>query len=63
MVSFSNYSYEPSLGQRSSSGKPDINDADVGGVIVSKLRQMIEDIKEFDELYAEALKDHFFTDI
>ena len=57
MVSFSNYSYEPSLGRRSSSGKPDIEDADVGEVIASKLRCMIDDIKEFDELYAETAKD------
>ena len=58
MVSFSNYSYEPSLGRRSSSGKPDINDADVGEIILSKLGNMIEDIKEFDELYAETSRDN-----
>ncbi len=56
MVSFSNYSYEPSLGRRASSGKPDIEDADVGGVIEAKVRQMIDDIKEFDELHAESTK-------
>lgn len=53
MVSFSNYSYEPSLGRRASSGKPDIEDADVGGVIASKIGTMIDDIEEFDELHAD----------
>jgi DNA modification methylase len=52
MVSFSNYSYEPSLGRRTSSGKPDIEDADVGGAIASKISTMIDDIQEFDELHA-----------
>lgn len=56
MVSFSNYSYEPSLGRRSSSGKPDITDADVCEIIVSKIKNMIDDIKEFDDLQAEITK-------
>lgn len=45
MVSFSNYSYEPSLGQRISSGKEPIDDADVGGIIAQQLRQMVADIE------------------
>lgn len=57
MVSFSNYSYEPSLGRRSSSGKPDIEDADVGGIIAAKLSNMVTDLKEFDELHADTAKD------
>lgn len=56
MVSFSNYSYEPSLGRRSSSGKPDIIDADVEEVLAGKIRTMIADIKEFEELHAETAK-------
>ncbi len=44
MVSFSNYSYEPSLGTRTSAGKPLVEDADVGRVLLSKLHQMRADI-------------------
>lgn len=56
MVSFSNYSYEPSLGRRSSSGKPDIIDADMEKVLAGKIKTMIADIKEFEELHAETAK-------
>lgn len=41
MVSYSNYSYEPSLGQRVSAGKAAIQDDDVGGKIAGKLRTML----------------------
>lgn len=44
MVSFSNYSYEPSLGSRPAAGKPLIEEADVGHVLLTKLRQMRADI-------------------
>lgn len=44
MVSFSNYSYEPSLGTRTSAGKPLVEDADVGRTLLSKLHQMRADI-------------------
>jgi hypothetical protein len=44
MVSFSNYTYEPSLSTRTASGKPWINDADVAGTVLEKLRQMQSDI-------------------
>jgi len=44
MVSFSNYSYEPSLGRRSSAGKEDIADADVAGILDAKLAEMVQDI-------------------
>jgi DNA modification methylase len=44
MVSFSNYSYEPSLGRRSSSGKPGILDADVPAILSSKLGEFVADI-------------------
>jgi len=56
MVSFSNYSYEPSLGRRFSSGKPDITDANVGEIIYNKINEMAADIDEFDELHAETAK-------
>jgi hypothetical protein len=44
MVSFSNYTYEPSLGSRPGADKPLIQDADVATVLVAKLRQMHSDI-------------------
>jgi excisionase family DNA binding protein len=47
MVSFSNYSYEPSLGTRMAAGKSNIEDADVTGIIVAKLEEFVEDISFF----------------
>jgi len=44
MVSFSNYTYEPSLSTRTAAGKSLINDADVAGTLLEKLRQMQSDI-------------------
>ena len=46
MVEFSNYSYEPSLGTRPGAGKPLVADADVGGIVGGKLRDMSADIAE-----------------
>jgi DNA modification methylase len=53
MVSFSNYSYEPSLGRRESSGKENILDAPVEQILAAKIRDMSSDIKEFEELHGE----------
>ena len=47
MVDFSNYTYEPSLGTRPGAGKALVEDADVGRVLSVKLRDMVEDISEF----------------
>ena len=47
MVGFSNYSYEPSLGTRAAAGKAGIEDADVFGTVLRKLREMREDIVAF----------------
>ena len=44
MVGFSNYSYEPSLTSRPAAGKATIEDADVGQIMLAKLRQMRADI-------------------
>ncbi len=44
MVSFSNYSYEPSLTTRPAAGKSIIEDADVGQIMLAKLSQMRADI-------------------
>jgi len=45
MVSFSNYSYEPSLTRRAAVGKPAITDAPVDAVVSAKLKLMLEDIE------------------
>jgi DNA modification methylase len=45
MVSFSNYSYEPSLTRRCAVDKDPIEDADVGAVLSSKLNLIAEDIE------------------
>ncbi len=47
MVSYSNYSYEPSLSRRVSSGKSEIEDALVGQIMATKLRNMRDDIRWF----------------
>lgn len=44
MVTYSNYSYEPSLGRRASAGRAEIIDYDVAGEIGRKLDQMLQDI-------------------
>jgi hypothetical protein len=44
MVSFSNYTYEPSLTRRVSVGKTLPIDADVKGIISTKLRSMLDDV-------------------
>ncbi len=45
MITYSNYSYEPSLSQRVSSGKPAIVDFPVVETVLSKLTQVVEDVK------------------
>ncbi len=44
MVSFSNYTYEPSLSSRPGAGKPLIEKADVPSTILGKLHEIISDI-------------------
>lgn len=44
MVSFSNYSYEPSLTRRAAVDKPNIEDANVGLSVSAKLHLVLEDI-------------------
>jgi hypothetical protein len=44
MVSFSNYSYEPSLTRRAAVDKPNLEDANVGLSVSAKLHLMLEDI-------------------
>lgn len=49
MVSFSNYSYEPSLGTRPGAGKPLVEKANVASILLAKLRQMASDIRWIQE--------------
>lgn len=44
MVSYSNYSYEPSLGRRVSAGREEIHDFPVAKKVIDKLTEMAEDI-------------------
>jgi hypothetical protein len=44
MISYSNYSYEPSLGRRVSAGKEEIKDFPVAQATLKKLREMAEDV-------------------
>jgi hypothetical protein len=45
MVTFSNYTYEPSLGTRPGAGKPLIENQDATATLTEKLRQMATDIE------------------
>ncbi len=53
MVSFSNYSYEPSLTRRSAVDKQPITDADVGLALLKKLNLMAVDIEWFRQEMAK----------
>lgn len=44
MVSFSNYSYEPSLTTRQGVGRQPVLDAEVSSIIEEKLKQILEDV-------------------
>jgi DNA modification methylase len=45
MVTYSNYSYEPSLGQRKSAGRENVEDFAVGQIVSAKLHEMLEDVR------------------
>ncbi len=49
LISFSNYSYEPSLCRRRTSGKQDITEADVTDRMLGKLSQIARDIRLLQE--------------
>jgi len=51
MVTFSNYSYEPSLASRPGSGKALIENASVVTIVCRKLGEMLEDIKWAQQNY------------
>ena len=43
MVQYSNYSYEPSLGRKTTVGRPEVHDCDVAGAINDKVLQIADD--------------------
>lgn len=45
MVSYSNYSYEPSLARRVSSGKSEIHDFPVANAVIEKVSQIVQDAR------------------
>jgi DNA modification methylase len=67
MVTYSNYSYEPSLGRRVSAGKDDIEDFAVGEKIAAKLIEMLEDLAWLKQnlkrrpKFARVVNDSFFN--
>ena len=56
MVSFSNYTYEPSLGTRPGAGKPLIVEADVHAAILTKLCKMRTDVEWLQAKVVPAMK-------
>ncbi len=63
MVSYSNYSYEPSLGTRRAAGKNDVEDFNVIERILLKLQEMVQDIKKLSamaKIKASIINDSFF---
>lgn len=67
MVTYSNYSYEPSLGRRVSAGKGEIQDYPVGELIFHQLSIILEDIKwlqrqeSIRETQTKIINDSFFN--
>jgi DNA modification methylase len=66
MVRYSNYSYEPSLGRRTSSGKEEIQDFPVLQTITGTLGEVLEDIIWFQsslqdkQVHAQVINDSYF---
>jgi hypothetical protein len=54
MVSYSNYTYEPSLSSRPGAGKPLIENASVGFAVCQKLSEMLEDISWAQDNFARS---------
>jgi DNA modification methylase len=67
MVTYSNYSYEPSLGRRVSAGKSDIADFEVGNQIIAKLQDICDDLLWLQvnlknkKVSAKIINDSFFN--
>jgi len=58
MVSYSNYSYEPSLSSRPAVGKTIADNAPVGGPVSAKLKEMLADVAWAQETYGAAWTSH-----
>jgi DNA modification methylase len=54
MISYSNYTYEPSLSSRPGAGKPLIENASVALPVCRKLGEMVDDIRWAQEKFGEA---------
>lgn len=65
MVSFSNYTYEPSLGSRPGAGKPLLDNAPVVETMARKLESMLEDVRwlhDQEPSHDWAVHEHSFMD-
>ena len=54
LVSYSNYSYEPSLGTRAAAGKPPVEEADVADALGAKLAEICADVEWWQEQVGSA---------
>ena len=67
MITFANYSYEPSLGTHNAADRPRIEDYPVGEALERKLSEMLEDIRWFQSetsapnVDGEVIEDSFFN--
>lgn len=67
MITFANYSYEPSLGTHNAADRPRIENYPVGEALEKKLKQMLEDIRWFQSetsapgVSGEVVHDSFFN--
>jgi hypothetical protein len=59
MVSYSNYSYEPSLATRASSGKQNIEDFLVGETILAKLQTMRLDVEWYRQNFPQGVSGQY----
>ena len=67
MITFANYSYEPSLGTHNAADRPRIEDYPVGKALQQKLDEMLEDIRWFQgetsapKVDGKVIQDSFFN--
>jgi hypothetical protein len=64
MVSYSNYSYEPSLARRVSSGKSEIHDFPVANALIEKISQIVQDSRSISLIargHSTVINDTFFA--
>jgi len=64
MVSYSNYSYEPSLARRVSSGKSEIHDFPVANALIEKISQIVQDSRCISLIargHSKVVNDTFFA--